>query len=71
MSTSVTNITAGVGLLLQLLAQATQISTAIARARAEGRDDITEDDLNEAVGRDDAAREKLVAAIAAAEAQGR
>lgn len=65
------NVAAALELLLQLAGTAGQVSALIARARAEGRTEISEEDLASVVGADDAARARLVAAIEAAKVEGR
>lgn len=64
------NVAAALELLLQLAGTAGQVSALIARARADGRDEISEDDMASVVGADDAARARLVAAIEQAKAAG-
>lgn len=63
-------VTAALGLLLQLTTQAQQIAALINKARAEGRETISEEDMIAVVGADDDARARLVAAIEAAKAAG-
>lgn len=60
---SATSIAAGIGLLLELIEQTAQVSNAIKKARAEGRDDLSPEELAEFVARSDAGRQKLVDAI--------
>lgn len=62
MSTTAT-LAAGITLLLELIEQSAAVSAAIRRARAEGRDDLTPEELAAFVSRSDAARQKLVDAI--------
>lgn len=60
---SATSIAAGIGLLLELIEQTAQVSAAIKKARAEGRDDLSPEELAEFVARSDTGRQKLVDAI--------
>jgi hypothetical protein len=62
------NAVAAVGLLSEMLRQAMAISQLIQRAQAENRD-LTATELAAIAGRDDTARQALVAAIAAADAK--
>ncbi len=57
------NVAIALSLLIQLSQQIQQISALIAKAKAEGRDEITEADIDAIVGDDDAARAELKAAI--------
>lgn len=59
------NINAAITLLLQLTAAAARVSSAIAAARAEGRD-LSDVELAGLQAADDAARDQLVGSIAAA-----
>lgn len=65
------SIATAVGLASQLLQQALQVSQLIHSANAEGRDTISEADLDKVVGADDVARAQLVDALARAKAEGR
>ena len=64
-------ITTAVSLISQLLQQAMQVSQLVQAAQASGRDGIDEEDLDKVVGKDDAARQQLVDALARAKAEGR
>lgn len=57
--------TAAIELLLQLINAAGPVSAAIRQAQAEGRA-LTREELESAFAQDDAARDRLVAAIQAA-----
>jgi len=59
------NAALAVQLLIQLLAQAQSIGAIIAKAHTEGRD-LTNAEVDDLVGADNAARLRLQAAIAAA-----
>ena len=59
-------ITAAIELLLALLARSSEISMLIAKARGEGRETFTPEEWATIISADDAARERLVALIAAA-----
>lgn len=50
-------------LLLQLLTKAEAIGALIRKARAEGRTDLTEEEVDGLVGKDDVARARLQAVI--------
>lgn len=63
------NILLAISLLLQVTEQAAKIGGLIQRAQAEGRDPTVEE-LAELKSADDTARDRLAAAIAAAEAGG-
>jgi len=65
------NVAAALELLVQLAQAAAQLSAVIGRAHAEGRDDISEEDIDAVVGADTAARARLVAAIEKAKSEGR
>lgn len=56
------NAAAGIELLLQLINAAGPVSAAIRQAQAEGRA-LTREELQSAFDQDDAARDKLAAAI--------
>lgn len=57
------DLTTALTLLISLLGQANRLGELIRAARAEGREDLTEEELNELVGADDAARARLQALI--------
>lgn len=59
------NAAAAIDLLLALINAAGPVSAAIRQAQSEGRD-LTRDELQTAFDQDDAARDRLVAAIQAA-----
>lgn len=59
------NSAAAIELLLQLINAAGPVSAAIRQAQAEGRD-LTREELQAAFDQDDAARDRLVAAIQSA-----
>lgn len=63
-----TAISAAIGLTLQLLSKATEISTVVAKAQADGRTTLTPDEWQSITAADDAARASLVSAIEAAKA---
>lgn len=46
-------------LLLALIAQADKIGAALRKAKEEGREDLTEEEVRGFAGQDDAARERL------------
>lgn len=52
-----------VALLIALLQEANRLGAAINAARADGRDDLTDAEVDEFAGRDDAARARLQAKI--------
>lgn len=52
-----------VALLIALLQEANKLGAAINAARADGRDDLTDAEVDEFAGRDDAARARLQAKI--------
>lgn len=52
-----------VALLIALLQEANKLGAAISAARADGRDDLTDAEVDEFAGRDDAARARLQAKI--------
>lgn len=64
------NIAAALSLLISLAEQAQRVSALIARAHAEGRDTITDADLDAVAGESTAARQTLVDAIERAKAGG-
>lgn len=64
-------ISAAVELVLQLLAGASQLSALIAQARAEGREDLTDDELHSLIVASDKATADLAGAIERAKAEGR
>lgn len=53
---------AGIGLLLQLIEQAARVSSVIRQAQAEGRE-ISQNEIEQLIAENDAARAKLVDAI--------
>jgi hypothetical protein len=55
---------AGIGLLLQLIEQAARVSSVIRQAQAEGRE-ISQNEIEQLIAENDAARAKLVDAIKA------
>jgi hypothetical protein len=61
-------INAALELMLALLSRAGEISQLVQRANAESRD-LTQEEWDAIVGADDAARQRLVDAIAAAKAK--
>lgn len=65
------NTLAAIDLLLGLLSRAQLVSDAIRNARAEGRDELSADELDGIVAASDQATADLDAAIAAARAAGR
>lgn len=58
-------------LAVQLLSQLTHISALIQKAQAEGRDTLTDDELDAVITTDDAARGALESAIEQATKEGR
>lgn len=64
-------IASAVGLAAQLLEQAIKVSQLVNQAQAEGRDTISEEDLDKVVGTSNAGRALLADAIARAKAEGR
>lgn len=64
-------ITAALELLLQLSQGAARLTALISQARAEGRDELTADELHAVTTENDKATADLVAAIAKAKAEGR
>jgi len=64
-------LAAAIDLLLTLITQAQRVSTIIAQARAEGRESLSEDDINELTAANDDARAELEAAIETARTEGR
>lgn len=58
-------IDVALSLLIALLREAQELSTVVARAKAEGREDLTDDEVAAFAGRDDAARTRLQAKIEA------
>lgn len=65
------NIAIAIDLVLKLLAQAARVGSMITSARAEGRDSLTEQEVNELAVENDQARRDLEDAIKQAEAEGR
>ena len=65
------NIAAAINLVLTLLAQAARVGAMITTARAEGRDSLSEQEVNELAIENDQARDALNEAINVAEAEGR
>lgn len=64
-------LAAAIDLLLTLITQAQRVSTVIATARAEGRDTLSDDDIEELELANDQARAELEAAIDRARTEGR
>lgn len=64
-------ITAALELLFQLTQAAAKFSALIQQARAEGRTELSADELNSLIAENDKATADLSAAIAAAKAEGR
>lgn len=64
-------VSAALELLLQLTAAGAKLSALISQARAEGRDELTADELNSLTAENDAASASLAAEIAKAKAEGR
>lgn len=60
------NASAAIALALQLIEAAARISSLIRQAQAEGRDSLTDAEKALVLAENDAARERLVAAIAKA-----
>jgi hypothetical protein len=65
------NVAALIELLLQAAGAAGKLSALIAKAHAEGRDTVSQEELDALAVDDDAANSGLVAAIAKAKAAGR
>lgn len=57
------DVNTGLQLLTALLTQANQLAVAVKTARAQGREDLTDEEVDSFVGSDDAARAKLQAQI--------
>lgn len=53
------NVATALSLLIAMLHEANALGAAIRQARAEGRQDLTDDEVATFAGRDDAARAKL------------
>lgn len=66
---TVTNASAAIGLLLQLLDSAARVSTVIRQAQSEGRD-VSDEELASIANTADADRDALAADAAAAKAAG-
>jgi len=65
------NLANALDLVLNLLGQATRVGAMISRARSEGRDSLTDAEVNELAAENTQAREDLQAAIDDARAAGR
>lgn len=65
------NLAIALDLVLQLLAQAARVGSMITSARAEGRDSLSEAEVNELAAENNQAREDLEDAIKQAQAKGR
>lgn len=65
------NIAAAINLVLTLLAQAARVGSMITTARAEGRDSLSEEEVNELAAENSQARQALEDAINQAQAEGR
>jgi hypothetical protein len=65
------NIAIAIDLVLKLLAQAARVGSMITSARAEGRDSLSEKEVNELAAENDQARQDLEDAINKAQAEGR
>lgn len=63
-------ITAALELALQLMQGGAQLAALITKARAEGRDELTEEEVHSLIVESDKATADLAAAIAAAKAKG-
>ena len=64
-------VAAAVDLLLALLLQVQRVSAMIKKAREEGRDGLSDDEVDELAAADDEARAEFRAAIDRARAEGR
>lgn len=64
-------ITAALELLLQAAQGVARLSTLISQARAEGRDDLTADEVHSVIVENDKATADLALAIEKAKAEGR
>lgn len=64
-------VTAALELLLQLTTAGAKLSALISQARAEGRDELTGDELHSVIVENDAATAALANEIAKAKAEGR
>ena len=65
------NIVNAIDLVLNLLAQAARVGSMITRARSEGRDSLTDAEVDELATENDQAREELELAIEEARVDGR
>ena len=65
------NIATAIDLVLSLLSQAARVGSMISSARAEGRDSLSEEEVNELAAENDQARQELEDAINKARAEGR
>ena len=63
-------LSAAIGLTIQLLEKAAEISTVVAKAQGEGRTELTQEEWQSLTLADDSARVSLVSAIEAAKADG-
>ena len=65
------NIAVALDLVLRLLAQAGRVGAMITLARTEGRDSLSEEEVNELAAENTQARQDLEDAIKQAQAEGR
>ena len=65
------NLLNAVDLMLNLLTQATRVGAVITRARAQGRDGLTDAEVDELTAENTKARDDLQSAIDRARAEGR
>lgn len=65
------NTVAAIDLVLALITRLHRVSQMLATARAAGQESLTDEQLDQLIAEDDAARDELRAAIARAKSEGR